>query len=111
LLRAIGKDPDVARAALAAELAPAMAIDRDLKVYAKMLLADLDPAATCEYGARDLAQRLVTAVQGALLVRYAPAATSSAFVASRIVRRAGGAFGHLDAGADCAAILARALPG
>jgi putative acyl-CoA dehydrogenase len=110
LLRAIGKDPEGARAALAAELAPAAAADRDLAGYATLLLADLDPAATGEYGARCLAQRLVTAVQAALLVLHAPAATSSAFVASRIVSPVGGAFGQLGAGADCAAILARALP-
>jgi putative acyl-CoA dehydrogenase len=109
LLRAIGKDPEGARAALAAELAPAASRDTDLKGYADLLLADLDPACTDEYGARVLAERVVTAVQAALLVVHAPACISQAFMASRIVRPVGGAYGRLDAAADCAAILARAL--
>ncbi len=109
LLRAIGKDPDGARAALAAELAPAASRNAALADYAGLLMADLDPACTDEYGARLLAERVVTAVQGALLVVHAPACISDAFIASRIVRPVGGAYGRLDAAADCAAILARAL--
>jgi putative acyl-CoA dehydrogenase len=87
LLRAIGKDPDGARAALAAELGPASSRDADLRGFGELLLADLDPACTDEYGARLLAERVVTAVQAALLVMHAPAYVSQAFIASRIARR------------------------
>jgi putative acyl-CoA dehydrogenase len=52
---------------------------------------------------------VVLAVQAGLLLRHAPVFVSSAFIASRLAREPGGAFGRLPAGVDCAAILARAL--
>ena len=109
LLRAIGKAPDDARTALAAELAPAAARDPALAAYVDLLLADLDTACTGEYGARCLAERVVTAVQGALLVLHAPGCVGAGFVASRIAVHPGGAYGRLPEKVDCAAILARAL--
>jgi putative acyl-CoA dehydrogenase len=109
LLRAVGKDPAAARAALAAELAPACSRAPALAAYAELLLADLDPACTSVYGARALAERVVTAVQAALLVAHAPAYVSQAFIGARIVREAGGAYGRLGDDVDCSAILARAL--
>ena len=73
------------------------------------LLDDLPALCRDEGGARRLAERLVLAVQAALLLRHAPGNVAQAFVASRILREPGGAFGRLPASADCAAILARAL--
>ncbi|RFP13672.1 MULTISPECIES: isovaleryl-CoA dehydrogenase [unclassified Duganella] len=108
LLRAFGKTP-AARAALAAELALAGESDADYVRYTQALLADLDQPQSDEFGARVLAERVVLAVQAGLLLRHAPAYVSSAFVASRLAREPGGAFGRLPAGVDCAAILARAL--
>ncbi len=108
LLRALGKTP-AARAALAAELALAGDADPDFSAYAGRLLDDLARPQADEYGARVLAERVVLAVQGALLLRHAPAFVASAFVASRLARDVGGAYGRLPAGVDCAAILARAL--
>ncbi len=64
---------------------------------------------TDEAGARRLAERLVIAVQGALLLRHAPAFVAEAFVASRIAQDVGGAFGRLPPDTDFEAILARAL--
>jgi putative acyl-CoA dehydrogenase len=107
VLRAIGKSPQEARAALAAELAPAMALDARFAAYAARLLDDL--AGCDEYGARRLAERIVVAVQSALLLRHAPACVADAFVASRIAQDVGGAYGRLGAGADCESILGRAL--
>jgi len=52
---------------------------------------------------------VVLAVQAGLLLRHAPGYVSSAFVASRLAREPGGAFGRLPAGVDCEAILGRAL--
>ena len=61
-----------------------------------------------EFGARVRAERVVLAVQAALLLRHAPEYVSSAFVASRLKREPGGAYGRLPSGVDCGAILARA---
>ena len=108
LLRAFGKTPD-ARAALATELALAGTEDGDFSRYAASLLADLALPQADEYGARRLAERVVLAVQGALLLRHAPSCVSAGFVQSRLAREPGGAYGRLPAGIDCGAILARAL--
>jgi putative acyl-CoA dehydrogenase len=109
LLRAFGKTP-AARDALAAELALAGRANAAFNTFAGQLLADLDRPQGDEYGARRLAERIVVAVQGALLLAHAPAFVADAFVASRIAVDVGGAYGRLPAGVDCAAILARALP-
>ncbi len=58
--------------------------------------------------ARRFTAALVLAFQGALLVRFAPAAVSDAFCASRLGPERGGAFGTLGANADLLAILQRA---
>lgn len=109
LLRAFGKTP-AARDALAAELALAGRGNDAFNAYSDRLLADLGQPQGDEYGARRLAERIVVAVQGALLLRHAPPFVADAFVASRIASDVGGAFGRLPAGVDCGAILARALP-
>ena len=109
LLRAFGKTP-AARDALAAELALAGTASPAFNAYSGALLADLAQPQGDEYGARRLAERIVVAVQGALLLRHAPGYVSEAFIASRIAREVGGAFGRLPEGVDCAAILKRALP-
>ncbi|HEX8615730.1 MAG TPA: isovaleryl-CoA dehydrogenase [Telluria sp.] len=109
LLRAFGKTP-AARAALAGELALAGGADPAFDAYGARLLADLEGQQGDEYGARRLAERIVIAVQAALLLRHAPPFVADAFIASRVAIDVGGAFGRLPAGVDCAAILARALP-
>ncbi len=109
LLRAFGKTP-AARAALAAELALAGDDNAAFNAFCALLLADLDRPQGDEFGARRLAERIVVAVQGALLLRHAPAYVADAFVRSRIARDVGGAYGRLEAGVDCGAILERALP-
>jgi putative acyl-CoA dehydrogenase len=108
VLRAFGKTP-AARDALAFELALAGTGNADFAVCAERLLADLAGAQTDEFGARRLSERIVIAVQAALLLRHAPDFVSDAFVRSRIASDVGGAFGRLPAGVDCTAILARAL--
>jgi len=111
LLRALGKSPQ-ALEALAAELALAGNSDTFFVAYRSTLLADLaqqQPQQPDEFGARVRAERVVLAVQAALLLRHAPEYVSSAFIASRLKREPGGAYGRLPSGVDCAAILARAL--
>jgi putative acyl-CoA dehydrogenase len=107
VLRAIGKAPEQARAALAAELEPAMLLDARFSGYAAGLLDDL--GAADEYGARTLAERIVVAVQASLLLRHAPDYVAGAFVDSRIGVDVGGAYGRLARSVDCDGILARAL--
>ena len=107
VLRALGKAPEAARAALEAELAPAARLDARFARFAQQLGQDM--AQADEAGARRLAERLVIAVQGALLIRHAPGFVSEAFVASRIAQDVGGVFGRLPSGLDFEAILARAL--
>jgi putative acyl-CoA dehydrogenase len=109
VLRAFGKAPGAARAALAAELDLAARIDARFDAWCARLFAGLDAALVDEYGARSLAERIVVGVQAALLLRNAPPFVGAAFVASRIANDVGGAFGRLPDGVDCAAILARAL--
>jgi putative acyl-CoA dehydrogenase len=109
VLRAFGKAPGT-RDALAAELALAGSGNTAFTAYSAQLLDDLAQAQD-EYGARRLSERIVVAVQAALLLRHAPAFVSDAFVRSRIARDVGGAYGRLPDGIDCEAILARALAG
>src|SRR5450830_1046731 len=108
VLRAFGKSP-AAREALQAELALAGEGEPAFVAYKNELLADLDGPQADEFGARRLAERIVLAVQAALLLRHAPPFVARAFVSSRLVQAPGGAYGRLPAGTDCAAILARAL--
>jgi putative acyl-CoA dehydrogenase len=108
LLRAFSKSPQ-AREVLAAELALAGNADTFFVAYRSTLLADLAQQLPDEFGARVLAERVVLAVQAALLLRHAPAYVASAFMASRLKREPGGAYGRLPPGVDCTAILARAL--
>lgn len=109
VLRALNKSP-AALEALAAELARAGNGDAFFVAYRSTLLADLaQQQQPDEFGARVRAERVVLAVQAALLLRHAPDYVSSAFIASRLKREPGGAYGRLPSGMDCAAILARAL--
>ncbi len=107
VLRALGKHPEAARAAFAAELGPAAALDARFAAYVEALGRDM--RALEEAGARRLAERIVIAVQGALLLRHAPPYVAEAFIASRIVQDVGGAFGRLPSDTDAEAILARAI--
>jgi putative acyl-CoA dehydrogenase len=72
-------------------------------------MEELGSVDASEFGARRLAEQLVVGVQAGLLLRHAPAFVADAFVASRIAREVGGAFGRLPDGVDAPAILARAL--
>ena len=64
-----------------------------------------DPALG-EAGARRLAEALALVLQGALLVRHAPAAVSDGFIAARLGEDGGSTYGA-SAGWDVAAVLAR----
>ena len=108
LLRALSKSGQ-ALEVLAAELGEGSHADPEYVRYTSQLLADLPKAREDEFGARQLAERVVLATQAGLLLRHAPAFVSSAFVASRLARGPGGAYGQLPAGTNCEGILQRAL--
>ena len=91
LLRALGKSLPEAREALSAELLAAAGLDPRFDACARSLLDELPALARSEGGARRLAERLVLAVQAALLLRHAPGFVAEAFVASRIAAEPGGA--------------------
>jgi putative acyl-CoA dehydrogenase len=109
VLRAFGKAPAAMIEALAAEFEPAAQLDADFAAAAARLLEQLRSGRVDEFDARVLAERIVLAVQGGLLVRFAPPFVARPFVATRLAQAPGGAYGRLPAGTDCAAILARAL--
>ena len=66
-----------------------------------------------EARARAITQGIALAIQGGLLVRFAPDFVASAFCASRLTAESpfgGGAFGMLPGNTDFGALLARAWP-
>jgi putative acyl-CoA dehydrogenase len=113
LLRALGREP-AGLDAFRAELWRSRGGDRRLDAWTAALDRDLgagrDPDDAQEGQARRLAERMALALQGALLVRHAPAAVADAFCASRLAGDGGRAFGTLPGGADCTAILERTRP-
>ena len=62
------------------------------------------------YLARRLVERLALLLQGSLVLRHSPPFVAEAFLASRLARDGGSAFGTLPAGVDCAAIIDRHRP-
>ena len=111
LLRALARQPQT-REALAAELQAANGLSDVFDAYCTRLLQDLaggDDDCVTEFRARALAERIVLAVQGGLLLRHAPDYVAQGFIASRIAQPVSAAFGCLPAGVDAAAILRRAL--
>ena len=107
VLRALGV-AGVAEA-LEAELTPARGGDArlDRSIDAALEVMRSPPG---EAGARRLCELLVTTLQGALLMRFAPRAVAEGFCASRLGGGSGRAFGTLPDGVDQAAVIARAWP-
>ena len=108
VLRALTREPRTLEA-LAALLAGASGLDARYDRYRAALLADLADASDGELRARDLTQRIALAAQAALLLAYGPAASSEAFLASRIAAGAPAAFGTLPRGSDSDALMTRVL--
>ena len=108
VLRALTRSPDAADA-LRAELAPARGVDARLDRAITKLEGAL-AALSDESQARRFSEAMVLALQGALLVRFAPPAVADAFCASRLDGERGGAFGTLPTGLDLHGIAERAEP-
>jgi putative acyl-CoA dehydrogenase len=107
VLRAIGREPAAADS-IRAELGLARGGDARLDRAIEALEARLGGTPGAEAGARGLVEAMALTLQGALLLRHAPAAVAEAFLASRLGGEGGRAFGALPAGLDFDAILARA---
>lgn len=107
-LRALGRTAEPAEA-LASELALAKGGDKRLDRHAVETLETLTRPLV-EADARRLCERVTLAVQGALLVRFAPAAVADGFCASRLAGGSGRAFGTLPPGLNLRAIVDRATP-
>ena len=119
VLRAVSKEPQTLDAVVA-ELEKARGASKRLGRYidrVKRDIAALKKNATSksaavvarrERGARLLVERLALALQGSLMVQQAPKPIADAFIASRLGRSGGFAFGTLPAATDVRAIIERA---
>jgi putative acyl-CoA dehydrogenase len=108
-LRALARQPKSAEA-LAAEIAPALGKNAAFDRHVAQLQSALRDADGIEARARSLTQDIALAMQGALLLRFAPAAVGEAFCASRLAGEWGHVFGTLAKNIDFETILQRAWP-
>ena len=109
ILRAIEKQPEVLDAYFA-ELAKAQGANGHLDRFIHQLQRQMQDTQALQYRARQLADGMALALQGALLVQHAPAYVADAFCAGRLADRSSLNTGTLPTGLDCAAIIERAQP-
>jgi putative acyl-CoA dehydrogenase len=110
VLRAIEREPE-GFTRLLGELDEVAATHPGLRELVTGLRRDLaTPPEQREMLARRFVQRLVLAVQGSLMLRYAPTPIAEAFIASRIDAESGRVYGTLSAAALQQNILDRAWP-
>jgi putative acyl-CoA dehydrogenase len=107
VVRVLARSPSSV-SALLDELSLAAGADQRLDDAIARLRKELaDPA---EQHARRLAEAIALCLQGALLVRHAPAAVADAFCASRLGGDWGNAYGTLPPSLDFASIIERVTP-
>jgi putative acyl-CoA dehydrogenase len=109
VLRALAREP-AALEAYRAELGEAAGADARLDAFCRRLREELADPTALESRARRLVEQMALGLQGALLVRHAPAAVADAFCASRLAGDGGLLYGTLPAGIDAVAIVARHTP-
>jgi putative acyl-CoA dehydrogenase len=109
VLRALSREPASLDAWLV-EVGAARGVDHRLDRAVEEVLESLADVSEMEAGARRLAGRMAACLQGALLVRHAPAAVADAFCATRLGTEYGGTLGTLPRGTDLAAIVERTTP-
>ena len=109
-LRAMVKEPEAIEAFFG-ELALAAGADARYDDALAMLQKEFSDAEQLEYRARGVVERMAMLLQGSLLLRYGDPAVTDAFVASRLSRDWGVAYGTLPTGLDTATILERAAVG
>ncbi|NEX92793.1 isovaleryl-CoA dehydrogenase [Caulobacter sp. 17J65-9] len=105
VLRTLQREP-AALEAYVAEIAQAKDQDARFDAAARELTDQL-AAPPAEAHARHLTERMALLLQGALLVRHAPAAVADAFCASRLAGLGGRSYGALPDGVDVDAVVAR----
>ena len=106
VLRAMARE-EAAIPAILSELEAARGGNRHLDTVVDTLKDAVSDTADLEVRARSLTELMAIALQGALLVRYAPAAVSDAFCASRLGDRWAGAYGALPTAVDLDGIIER----
>jgi len=113
VLRALAKDP-AAFDAFLAEVELAAGLDERLDAFVSKIRDQVpglaEEPASAQYAARGIAERLGIALEASLVVRHSPPAVAEAFLSTRVAGAAGGAFGTLPPGVDCAAIVERHRP-
>src|SRR5690606_21545515 len=109
VLRAVQKSPDAIEA-FRAELAEARGGDARLDRAIADLEAVLSDRIDMEQRARRIVEKMMTVLQGVLIVRHAPPMVADAFCASRLGGDWGHAFGTLPRGLDLRGIADRARP-
>ena len=107
-LRAMATRPECVEVLFDA-LATTSGQDGRLDAHVDALRDSLDDAVNVEYRARKVAEDISLALQGSLLVRHGHPAVTEAFLATRMARNWGGAFGTLPTGLDLGPIIERAL--
>lgn len=107
-LRAMATRPECVEV-LFDELGSTAGQDARLDVRVAELRGDLADLETIEYRARKVAEDITLALQGSLLLRHGHPAVTEAFLATRMARDWGGAFGTLPTGLDLAPIIERSL--
>jgi putative acyl-CoA dehydrogenase len=109
VLRAAGRNPDAIEA-VRGELAAAKGMDRRFDRARAALDEAFTGAAAQERSARRFVERLVLALQAALLLRHGDPGIADAFCASRLDGDWGHAFGTLPDGIDTGALARRSAP-
>jgi len=106
VLRAMAREPGSVEAFLA-ELDLAAGGDRRLDAAVTKLREELANGADVELRARRVTEQMALALQGALLVRHAPAGVADAFCATRLGGDHGRAYGTLPPGSELDAAIGR----
>jgi putative acyl-CoA dehydrogenase len=109
VLRALMRTP-AGLEAFFAEVAEAAGADARLDAFVVSLRDQFTEGETLEVRARRVVESMALALEGSLLVRYAPAAVADAFCASRLAGDHGLEYGTLPAGVDFASIVQRHTP-
>jgi putative acyl-CoA dehydrogenase len=114
VLRAKAKEPETFEA-LMDEIEAARGMDGRLDAAIDRTRAETEAAGAAgveeaQRRARRLVEGLALALQGSLVVRHSPPAVAEAFLASRLGRDWGQAFGTLPPGLDFEAIIERHRP-
>lgn len=106
VLRAFAREPR-AREVLDGVLSGGKGRDARYDRFVDELLMDLKDPTDGEWRARALTEKIALAVQAAVLLGYGPESSAQAFLGSRLVSGAPGAFGTLPRGVDSSVLMER----